>query len=139
MIQRIQSVYLLIVTILQAILFFSKQAMFINAEGVETPLRIASSWSMAIFIGITALLALFTIFLYRNRTAQLRLVAFNTILLVLLQGVVIYSLVNTNNIYHEIVPSLNAIFPIVSAVISYLAVRGIKKDEEKIRALNRLR
>ena len=138
MIQRIQSIYLLTVTILQAILFFTKQATFVNAEGTQEVLCLAGMWFMAIPIGATALIALISIFLYRNRIRQIRLTALNAILLVLLQGTIIYLIVQTNN-NQDITPSITAIFPIISAILSYLAIRNIRKDEEKVRSLDRIR
>lgn len=139
MIQRIQSLYLLIVTILQTILFFSKQATFINMEGLEEPLRIAKMWPMAILIGVTVLLAFITIFLYYHRITQIRLTIFNGLLLVMLQAVIVYLLIRASGITQEVNYSLNAIFPIISTVLCYLAIRGIGKDEAMIRALDRLR
>lgn len=139
MIQRIQSLYLLIVTILQTILFFSKQATFIISTGQEETLRIADIWPIAILMGVTALLAFITIFLYHHRITQIRLTIFNGLLLVMLQGVVVYLLIRASNMTQEASYSLNAIFPIVSAVLSYLAIRGIGKDEAMIKALDRLR
>ncbi len=139
MIQRIQSLYLLIVTILQVIVFFSKQATFINSAEVEETLRIADMWPMAILIGTTALLAFIAIFLYHHRITQIRLTIFNGLLLVMLQAVIVYFLIKTSGLTQEISYSINAIFPIISAVLSYLAIRGIGKDEAMIKALNRLR
>lgn len=139
MIQRIQSLYLLIVTILQAILFFSKQATFINSAGAEDSLRIANMWPMAVLMGITALLAFITIFLYHHRITQIRLTIFNGLLLIMLQAVIIYLLIKASDMTQEISYSLNAIFPIISAILNYLAIRAIGKDEAMIKALNRLR
>lgn len=139
MIQRIQSLYLLIVTILQTILFFSKQATFIISDGQEETLRIADMWPMAILMGVTALLAFITIFLYHHRITQIRITIFNGLLLLMLQGVVVYLLIRASGMTQEASYSLNAIFPIVSAILSYLAIRGIGKDEAMIKALDRLR
>ncbi|MDR0660214.1 MAG: DUF4293 domain-containing protein [Prevotellaceae bacterium] len=139
MIQRIQSLYLLIVTILQTILFFSKQGTFITSVGQEETPRIADMWPMAILIGATALLAFFTIFLYHHRITQIRLTIFNGLLLIMLQAVIVYLLIKASNMTQETTYSLNAIFPIVSAILCYLAVRGIGKDEAMIKALDRLR
>lgn len=139
MIQRIQSLYLLIVTILQTIVFFSKQAAFINAAGHEELLRIADMWPMAILIGATALLAFITIFLFNHRITQIRLTVFNGLLLLMLQGVIIYILIRASNLTLDASYSLNAIFPIVSAVLCYLSIRAIGKDEAMVKALDRIR
>ena len=139
MIQRIQSLYLLIVAILQTILFFSRQGTFINTAEIEETFRIASMWPMAILIGATAVLAFITIFLYHHRIAQIRITVFNTLLLVMLQAVVVYFLVKASDMTLESKYSLNAIFPIVGAILSYLAIRGIGKDELMIKAMDRIR
>lgn len=140
MIQRIQSLYLLIVTILQAILFFSNQATFIDVDGVEKVYSIAKDmWPIAILMGLTAFLAFITIFLYHHRITQIRITIFNGVLLLMLQAVIVYLLVKASGMTQEANYSFNAIFPIISAIFSYLAIRGMGKDEAMIKALDRLR
>ncbi len=138
MIQRIQTLYLLIVATLQTILLFSKQASFITTLG-EEEFRVSSLWPMAVLIGITVLLAFFCIFIYRRRVIQIRLCVFNALLLLMLQAVVIYMLLRASGLSQESRYSFTAIFPIISVVLTYLAIRAIGKDEAMIRALNRIR
>ena len=138
MIQRIQSLYLLIITVLQTVLFFSRQGTFITELG-EEPFRVATSIPIAILIGCTALIPFITIFMYHYRMRQLRLTVLNGILLLMLQAVIIWLLVGANSQSQDYRYSLTAIFPFVSAILSYLTIRAIGKDEAMVRALDRLR
>lgn len=138
MLQRIQSLYLLVVTGLQAALFFLPQATVMQGAE-EATFCLASMWYMAILIGITALTAFFTIFSYRRRLLQIRLSIFNCILMLLLQAAVVYMLIVTAGKVDEIKYSVTALFPFVSAVLTYLAIRAIGKDELMVRSLDRIR
>ena len=94
MIQRIQTVYLFAVAILMiATLFapltilqvgenlFSFDASGISTMLTENPELIYPTWGMFALTAIIALVALITIFLFKNRILQIRLSVFNSILM----------------------------------------------------------
>jgi hypothetical protein len=139
MIQRIQSLYLFAVCVLQTILLFSLLATVFDTSGTEISIGITEITTLAVLTSVTALASFASIFLYRKRVLQARCNVFNLIILLALQGFVIYYLVGLSKQYETVVYSIPDAFPLVSAVLSYLAIRGILKDEFLMRALNRLR
>ena len=78
-----------------------------------------------------------TIALYKARMVQIRLSIFNTVVLLGLQGWIAY--------HYFFIPipgatfSITAIFPVIAAILTLLAIRYIGRDEAIVRAMNRLR
>ena len=101
--------------------------------------------TLAILVGAIALLC---IFLYKNRVRQMKVVAigflFNVVYVFLLffwavdsYGKTVVQAMNAENL--DVTWLAGAYAPIVSIVFFILAHRGIKKDEMKVRAADRLR
>lgn len=151
MIQRIQSVYLLLVAILLVLAMCMPVGQFIGADGVTSylfnPLGVTladgefqSTWGLFGILLLGALIALCTIFLYRNRMLQVRMTIFGSLLLV---GYYIAFFV----FMFVLKDDLNASFqlgwalclPLVSIILNYLAFRGIYRDELMVKAADRLR
>ncbi|MDR2293159.1 MAG: DUF4293 domain-containing protein [Prevotellaceae bacterium] len=141
MIQRIQTIYLLAVAILQTVMLFSNQAYAINEEnGVnEVAISLAQNWQWAILTGLTALIPLITIFLFRKRRLQIRFSIINSLFLLTLQIIVVHTLMQIAKEYDTIIYSISDISPAISLILTILAIRFIFKDEVKIRAYNRIR
>lgn len=135
MIQRIQTIYLFIVTVLGILL-----CCFPVAEAGDFTIK----WGATItFSGLSLLMpvvSLTTIFLYKKRILQMRLCSFDIILNVLtllLTALDIYLAHNKGDadikLYWPVV-----IMPI-NVIFLYLAIRAIGKDEALVRSLDRLR
>lgn len=60
---------------------------------------------------------------------------FNSILLVALQGFIVYYIVQGKGFIFTV----QSIFPVISLILSILAIRNIIKDELLLKSLNRLR
>ncbi|WP_455673228.1 DUF4293 domain-containing protein [Phocaeicola sp.] len=149
MIQRIQSVYLLVVTILLIICLCLPVGTFIGADysiSEFTNLSIVSAsgeanhspWAMFAILCVSALLAFGTIFLFKNRMLQIRLTIFSTILLVGYYATFvtfIYMLKEDNSFS----PSWTVCLPLVAIILNWLAIRAIGKDEVLVKAYDRLR
>lgn len=116
MIQRIQSLYLLITTILGLLIF---------CFYIPTLYKILSYFSIS---GLSVT----TIFLFKKRSLQIKLCG----LLILLCTI---ELVLFSFFYLERVEFVIMIIPIVQAIFIFLALRAIKKDEELVRSVDRLR
>ena len=93
MIQRIQSVYLLLATILLVVALCLPMGEFIGADGVTAdvfkPLGVTladgtfhSTWGLFGILLLSAVITLGTIFLFRNRMLQVRMTIFASLLLV---------------------------------------------------------
>lgn len=149
MIQRIQTLFLLIALVLQALLFYQPLAVLqlddatfyeIFIKGYVFNNQIQYSVSLLVFAFITVLLNLITIFLYKKRILQMRLAVYNTILLIGLQGVIAYTIYATSdNLNAEVFLQYAAIFPIIIAILHLLAFKYIKRDEELVRSADRIR
>ncbi len=153
MIQRIQTLFLIVVNLLTASLFFTDLAAFtskttaykLTYEGV---FALSSTQTEAIMptialsiLLIAALLATTaSIFLYKNRLLQIRVCGINiglqlglTVMIYLLSGQI------SKELAAETVYKLPMILPIASVILIYLAIRHIGKDEALIKSMNRIR
>lgn len=155
MIQRIQTLYLLLVVILSGIVLFSafaglantKDALnyVVNYKGIFLVQAngnqfLQNVWGVTALGAIIPLVALVTIFLYKKRSLQIKLSIFNIVLMAAYYGVLFFYLWQFGSVYHadwflEVVTA----FPLVNVILSALAIRSIRKDEALIKSLNRLR
>lgn len=152
MIQRIQSVYLLLVTILLVVAICMPVGQFVGSDGIAVhvfkPLGITladgsfqSTWGLFGILLLSAIIAFCTIFLFRNRMLQIRMAVFCSLLLI---GFYIAFFV-----FMFILKSdLNAMtfqlgwalcLPAISIILLYLTFRAIYRDEVIVKAADRLR
>jgi hypothetical protein len=157
MIQRLQTIFLFLAAVSCVLMFFFPIAYFFHETlgnykffitGMQCmdpdPRVRVSTWFVApLFLaaGLSVILSVVSIFLYRNRPYQIRLVAFNILLNILL--IVLIFLVYTGKIesFLQITPSYQAgvSFPLLSLLFLILANRWIRKDEALVRSADRLR
>lgn len=152
MIQRIQSVYLFIVTVLLVLALCLPIGRFMGADGVTEqvfrPLGVKladgsfqSTWGLFGILLLSAFVSLGTIFLFRNRMLQVRMTIFNSILLVgyyLAFGAFFWVLRgNLETTGFRVGWAL--CLPLVSIILNYLAFRAIYRDELMVKAADRLR
>ena len=155
MIQRIQTIYLLLATVLMSLALclplatiwqggneLVVKAFFLDGEmGFKAPLPIY----LGIVMAIAALLPLVTIFIYKNRLTQIRLCVSELVLLVGSIAFVALYCYRLCDVLKEMFPELNftlgfaALMPVVSIIPVVLAIRGIAKDEALVRSLDRIR
>ena len=92
------------------------------------------------FLCITVILPLITILFYKRRLWQMKLCLYNMVLLLGFQGFTIWFVWRIGIVFEAVtVYKFPLIFPVVSAILSYLAFRSVKKDENLIRSLDRIR
>lgn len=142
--QRIQTVYLLIVTALMTTLCFVPMATY-AADGVEGAFVAFDFWWIGVLFALCAVLAFVVVWLFKNRMLQVRLLCAEIVLLV---GAQIFSLWYaigfTNNVESMSQIAMSSIktptfFPLVCLILVWLAIRGILKDERLVRSLDRIR
>jgi lysylphosphatidylglycerol synthetase-like protein (DUF2156 family) len=121
------------------VLLSTSIAKYIDVQGNEFILKTMSLSLPAALSSLTALIPAISLFLYRKRILQMRLNIYNSILLATLQGFVIYYMVSGVEQDMKFVFAIQSVFPVVSLVLSILAIRGILKDELLVRSLNRIR
>ncbi len=152
MIQRIQSLFLLVSLCFLIPMFFVPVAEVIAEsgdvftfnltgfymEGVNGLEKIDSQYSLMAMGILICLLNLVAIFMYWRRVLQIRLCVYNMLLLVGLIGIMFYILLMIKNV-DSISYKLPFTFPVIAIILHYLAFRSIRKDELMVRALDRLR
>ncbi len=152
MIQRIQSIYLLVASILLGSIFVYPIAELLGADGQLfifnfNGLSVENEDGMylltiptVILLVIMVTISFISIFLYKKRVIQMRLNSFNIILMLGYMGLAYYYIQNFSKQLNGIVSyEITAIFPFVAAVLTYLAIRAIGKDEALIRSMDRIR
>ncbi len=147
MIQRIQTVYILLAGILVATLLKLKLAdisvndelMQFFAKGITKGEEIVfSGLPILIFIALITVLHLAVLFLYKKRILQIRILVFTIILLLGLFGMFFY-FTYTGFDSPKVAFKIPVAFPLVAVVLDWMAIRAIGKDEALIRSLNRIR
>lgn len=151
MIQRIQSVYLILAVALMAAVSFIHPINFFNTgasytlafNGVvdmKTSTIVFSTMPLTLLTLLTAIIAFVSIFFYKKRMLQIRLNVFNSVLMV---GYVPMMLYYVHSINKELGTTADfkilIVFPVIAAILTFLAIRAIGKDEALIRSLNRIR
>lgn len=154
MIQRIQSVYLLFAALLLLASFWLPLAQFINDGELQATQRVCAivvfenghqvatsiQWGTLTFTTLAIIAAIADIFLYKNRGLQL--VFANWFLITILLSV----LTGIGGAYYftriqgtTVTPAYGIIFLVLAYVLGWLARRAIRKDEEMVRAAERIR
>ena len=154
MIQRIQTLYLLVITALLAVTLFARLAWF-GGEGSEFGLYafalkdaegavLHSTAYLGILLSLAAVVPLVTIFLYRRRMLQIRLCVVEMVLLVgsvVMEGIYYYlgCRVVSDLPFHTQGVGVAIALPVVSLLFAWLAARAIFRDELLVRGADRIR
>jgi len=146
MIQRIQTVWLLLATLVNAVLFntdlYSAHVLLNGTDTVKT-IRVMGDHYPTLILGVVVtLLPLVAIFMFRQRKQQRGMVIFSIIATIGFISMIVMRVGNLNNSvpaptdghYH-----IWAVLPVISIIFLILAARGIRKDEKLVKSLDRLR
>ncbi|THD33743.1 DUF4293 domain-containing protein [uncultured Flavobacterium sp.] len=136
MIQRIQTIYLLIAFIIMGILPFVFP-LETSSTGVKT--FAADHLADMILFGLSAALSLIAIFLFKNRQLQFVLGRLNIILNLILLGLFVYHSLSVSGEVATSEKGIGMFLPIFSIVFLVLANKAIKKDEDLVKSVDRLR
>ncbi|MFO8233866.1 MAG: DUF4293 domain-containing protein [Bacteroidales bacterium] len=153
MLQRIQTLYLLISLILVALLFFFPFADILSAEGklysfhfnglhyAELNELYIQTIPSIILLIVILLLNIVTIFLFKKRIIQMRIAFINMLLKLGFVGLGYFYVSNfSSNLEADAVSyKLYAVMPFIAVIFSYLAIRAIGKDEALVRSIDRIR
>lgn len=155
MIQRIQSVYILLTSLTPLLFLRGAILKFTDMSGSEYDLGITGlqqlsdegkillidkEFVLPVLLVLIFILSIISLFSYKNRKAQARFVVSVIIAGVVLTGYIAFLALSYSGHYNlafKPVPAL--IFPLLIILFSYLALRGIKKDEGLVRSYDRLR
>ena len=136
MIQRIQSIYLFIAAGISAGLIFVFPLWTTTSE--TQFFAINELLYLGLFMG-SALLALISIFMFKNRKLQFVLGRLNIILNFILLGLFVYRSLNLSGETDVSEKGIGILLPIFSIVFLVLANKAIKKDEDLVKSVDRLR
>ncbi len=166
MLQRIQTIYLLLAVILNLVTLFipvwqftaGDNAEFINGISVYTPeMDGGNSASFfehpdamksvvhTLFLGINLLSSLFLVWLifqFQDRKRQIKLSYIGIgMLMVEILALVLLTLRSPDFVTAamESKPHYGFALPILAILLTFLALKGIQKDEEKVRSVDRIR
>lgn len=155
MIQRKQTLFLLLSGLLMLIPIFLPQLVVVTSDGLLTlkstgldDMTGTLAYPTWVLFGLNILiilLSLVTIFLYNNRVLQMRITVFNLLLklgLYALGGVYVYNFIDdlsTPDLAASVMISPWLAIPIICMILDYLAHRAIAIDERTVRYMDRLR
>lgn len=136
MIQRIQSLYLVVVALLSGVLPF-----FVNlwSDALGMEIYAASEILVSITFYISTALSVWSIFLFKNRKNQFVANRLNMILNLFLLGFFVYRSLNLSGETLVSEKGIGMLIPVFSIVFLTLANRAIKKDEDLVKSVDRLR
>lgn len=136
MIQRIQSIYLLVAVVICAF------APFIIPEMPTGDTDLAINYNHSLVFGgfhFTGLVALISIVLFKNRKLQMGVIRFAIVISIILLGLFVYwsLMLPGENGFSE--KGIGILFPVISIVFLVLAYRAINKDDNLVKSADRLR
>ncbi|MCD8296002.1 MAG: DUF4293 domain-containing protein [Prevotella sp.] len=106
-----------------------------NAEGAHD----LSVWALFAILLVTCPIGLFTIFAFHNRIAQSRLCAFNILLIIGWYAVFVILMLAFSHSLGDWHIAAACVFPLVSAILYFIARKAILADEALVRAADRIR
>jgi flagellar biosynthesis protein FliQ len=152
MIQRIQTLYLILAIAAMTLLFFFPFAEILSGEGLVYTFEfdglhnsdaelIYQTVPLIILISIIVGISLVSIFMYKQRITQMRLNFINMILMLGYVGLGYYYVNHFSTELKSVAVNyeLYDVLPFVAALFTYLAIRAIGKDEALVRSIDRIR
>lgn len=151
MIQRIQSLYLLLASVLLVVLYIFPIAVFQTESGAynlfvchilnpETGSPFISMVPLAVLPLLSAVISLIAVFRFKNRANQMKLCKLIMIILLvtlLVEGIYFVRIGNMLQTMGQ--PGFMAIIPLVAFLLVLLAHRSIKKDDLLVKSADRIR
>ena len=122
MIQRIQTVYMLIAGVVAAM-----------------PILFGLDWLRTLLFAISAVVALYTIFKYKKRNLQQLLNWLNIVINFTLLGIFVYRMLNSSGESIISEKGVGVFVPVLSIVFLFLANKAIRRDEKLVKSADRLR
>ena len=133
MIQRIQTLFLTITAGLLISMLFVPMVKFV---GSDTVIRYIEYLPTATMLIVTIVLCITTIFSYKRRIFQIRVCNLNSLILL---GFQIFLVVKFFTREPDMIYTISAVVPIAGAILTFIALRYIARDEALVMASNHLR
>ena len=162
MIQRKQTIYMLLSAIISALLFFMPLASFeaggnvmkFTIFGIQNPIETISlsttyTWPLVVLTVLMTVAPIVTLFLYKKRELQVRLCRLTMLVNIIFIGLVflyyesdiqqVIAAVEGDEYQLDVAYFIGMAIPLVNLILEILAIRGVKKDIELLKSVDRLR
>lgn len=141
MIQRIQSLWLLLAAIVMATIFYFPTYVLTGTSALN---RTVGNDPLAIILAVLSIvLSLVTLFRFKNRKNQLNLTWLNILACIGLQAWLFIGINNFRSAAgNATLPGhywVGTFLPLVTLLLLFMARAGIRKDEKLVKSLDRLR
>ena len=145
MIQRIQSIWLLLAALASAgLLYFDLYHITTTTNNIEVTqaLHTSGHYGLLLLALLMTALPLISIFMFKNRKQQRSLALLN---IVVCAGFIAWMMMFIANETSKAAAPVHgsyqvgAVLPVLSVIFSFLAISGIRKDEKLVKSLDRLR
>ena len=131
MIQRIQSIYFLVAAISMTLISFKVPVYTLN----ETLFMAQDDTKMFILTIVGAIFSLLGLFMFKNRKFQMKLIRL-TVLIQMIIGVRLFMLFNKFEVALNNTLLFLMAFSLIALIMAY---RGVKKDDDLVRSVDRIR
>jgi uncharacterized membrane protein YqhA len=144
MIQRIQSIYLLLIAVLSLgsifILALWKDALGNDVYAIDLFNRDAIAYkSVFVLFIISGLIALTSLFSFKNRSRQILLNRLNVLINFIVLGLLMVHLLRISGESGISEKGIGVFTPLVNIILLVLATKAIQKDENLVKSAERLR
>lgn len=150
MLQRIQSVFLFLAAIAIAMMYFfpvanfygDKHYFYLNLSGISDNTFVTINTIPLLVVSLLIIVfILATIFLYKNRLLQTKIIRFSILLTIGFIIILYFGYIDTIRKAAEVDVQykIGIYFPLIALVWLILAMRAVMNDEKKVRAADRLR
>ncbi|MDZ4149164.1 MAG: DUF4293 domain-containing protein [Flavobacteriaceae bacterium] len=136
MVQRIQTVYTLLVMVFSLLAIFSFS---VWTDASKTPVLARSIPVLWVSFSAVAVLAFYSLFNFKNRQLQFVINRINILINLFLLGFFAYRSLNLSGEAQVSEKGIGMLIPIFSIVLLVLANKAIKKDEALVKSADRLR
>jgi len=133
MIQRVQSLFLFFAATLSLVILFYAPV-FINESNPEEFLLLKDVQFPTLGLSLSILLSIYSIFLYKNRLLQLKIVSFAKLAVSLSFFLLLFLPVKEGFVMYY-----GQFFMLVPFLVLFLSTYFIKKDEKLVRSADRIR
>lgn len=141
MIQRLQSLWLLIVALAAFATYTLTLYVGKLADGSEKIFQLADDFLLVIIIITLGLLAIINLFLFKNRKLQFKLAVVGVIFslgFIFLEYIRVENF-KTDKLIQAGSYQIGALLPILMVIFFFMAARGIYRDEKLVKGMDRLR
>ena len=130
MIQRIQSIFLVVISIVSAVFYFYLPSFDFSGLGLTTFPLFKS------YLILSGGLSLLTMLLFKRRKLQLSMNRFHCFLQAFVSAFLLFEMVSSGDFNSYL---LILIMPLLALILLILSSRAIRKDEDLVRSIDRLR